>query len=357
MPRHVTSDLGISVKATNPFSPRRERSSSQETLKQGVTGDERSTQADTKSFDRPKIKFPVLTQSRRVNDEGNSNLQVLLRGVQCFDFSLEGSEFNTPRKKSSPSSVSQDLELDSVASQAIKREKDSIVYVQNHGEIVEGDKDKTKDFGNVLPLSSSILEGQRLNIREKERLNTKRASKQFRYEQTEQGNKLPYQTDSTYKYPEIENNSSKLSETQRTVCNVVPLRPYKQVERPVFQLPKADNYDITPRNIINSKACSVLKMSHRSSLFDSDYKSSQWIPRRDSYVIKSSVFKTILQQPAVFLRQPSPVAGVKMTLKEQEDSLAEAIPAVEETNIQPPSVDVEATRQIKKFVIRLPPIC
>lgn len=357
MPRNITTDLGISVTATNPFSPRRERSLSQETLKQGVTGDERSTQADAKSFDRLKIKFPVLTQPRRVNDEGNSNLQVLLRGVQCFDFSFEGSEFNTPRKKSSPSSDSQDLELDSVASQALKREEESFVYVRDRGNNVEGDKDKTKDFGNVLPLSSSILEGQRLNIREKEGLNTKRESKQFRYKQTEKGNKLPYQTDSTYKDPEIENKSTKLSETQRTVCNVVPLRPYKHVERPVFQLPKADKYDITPRNIINSKACSVFKVSRRSSLFNSDYKSSQWIPRRNSYTIKNSVFKTILQQPAVFLRQPSPVAGVKMTLKEQEDSLAEAIQAVEETNIQPPSVDIEVTRQIKKFVIRLPPIC
>ena len=326
MPRNVRRDLDMSVTATNLLSSRREGSLSQETLKQGVTGEERSTKTDAKSSDRPQIKFPVLTQPRRevrrVNDEfeGNNNLQVLLRGVQCFDLSLEGPEFNPPRKTLQPPSDSQGLELDSVVSPARAKEKGSFAFVQNHGENMEGDKDKTKHYGNVLPLSSSILEGQRLNIREKGSFNTKRASKQF-YKQTEKGNKL-YQTYSTYKYHEIKNNSTKLPETQRTACCLVPSRPHKQVERPVFQLSKVDKYDITPRNVIESKACSVLKMTRRSSLFNSDYKSSQWFPRRDSYIIKNSVFKTVLQQPAaVFLRQPSPVAGLKMTqLMQQEHS-------------------------------------
>jgi len=59
------------------------------------------------------------------------------------------------------------------------------------------------------------------------------------------------------------------------------------------------------------------------------------------------VFKAIAQ-PTVFLRQPSPVAGVKMTLKEHEDLLAAAIQAVEETNVTSPTVD--GGRQVKNFL-------
>ena len=363
MPRNVGSDLDISVTATSPFSPRRqkeiEKSLPQETLKQDVPRGEILTQTDVKYADKPMIKLPVLARPRRVNKEESNNLQVILRGIQCFDFSLDRMipELNTPRKDLSQSSeLAQGLEVSLDSRELSSQEGKSLVYDQNHRENTNGEKDNLKEKDNALPLTTSILEGQRLNIREKEGFNTKRG-KQLHYKPRAKENKLSYQTDLTSEDSDIEDTSSKSIETRRTSSNVVSsVKPGKQVARPVFHLPKADKYDITPRNIINSKVCSVFKVCRKSSLFKSGYKES-WIPRRDSHIIKNSVFKTIMQQQVMFLRQPSPVAGVKMTLKEQQDSLVAATQAVEETNARPQSVDDELTRQVKKFVIRLPPIC
>ena len=96
----------------------------------------------------------------------------------------------------------------------------------------------------------------------------------------------------------------------------------------------------------------------KASLIRSDRKDS-WVPSVDKQLMKFSVFKAIMQQPTVFLRQPSPVKGLKMPLLDQEASLAAAIQAVKETN-EPasPVPDVtELTKQLKHFVIKLPPIC
>jgi len=65
----------------------------------------------------------------------------------------------------------------------------------------------------------------------------------------------------------------------------------------------------------------------------------------------SAFFKALMEKPAVFLKQPSSLA---------EESLAAAIQTVEKTNVSnvdSPCVDAELTRQEKKLVIRLPPIC
>ena len=356
MPRNVGCGLNIFVTATSSFSPRRpqeeEKNLSLATLKAEVSRDEKSTHAE----DKPIVKLPVLTRPRRVSKEESNNLQVLLRGIKCLDFSLDGlmSELDTARKKSSPSTDSQDLE-GLVDSHETTQDGESFVYDQNHGENMEADKCNLTDKGNVLPLSTSILEGQRLNIREKEGLITKR-SKHLYCKPREKENKLSCQTGSTSEDSDNENYLIKSTETPRMSSNAASLKSDKQIARPVFHLPKADSYDITPRNTINSKVCSVFKVSRKSSFYKSGYKNS-WIPRHDSYAIKNSVFRTNMQQPAVFLRQPSPVAGVKMTLKEQEDSLAAAIQVVEKTNVQTPPVDAEVTRHVKKFVIRLPPIC
>ena len=357
MPRNISCVLDISVTATSPFSPRRqgEKCLAQETLKLEVSvSDETSTQTKVKCpVENPTIKLPVLTKPRRMNIEENQNLQVLLHAKQCFDFSLQQlrSKLNTSRKTASPGSRDLDIPKDG---REITQKDVPFVYDQSHEENIEGAKDNDREKDNVLPHFTSILEGQRLNIQEKEGLNPMR-DRQVRCRPTERRNKLSYQPDSTSEDTDIENVLTKSTETQRKNCYAISSKPCKQVSRAVFHLPKADKYDLTPRNIINRKVCSEFKVE--SALFKSNHKDN-WNPRRDSYNIRNSVFKTIIQQPAVFLRQPSPVAGVKMTLKEQEDSLAAAIKVVEDTNVRPPaSVDTEMTRQIKKFVVRLPPIC
>ena len=369
MQQRVSTGLHISITTTSPFSPRRaekveEKRSTQLVLSQDVHAEtsrnELSTEAKTvEDCEIHRLKLPILSRTRRVNNEENSNLQVLLRGVQCFDFSLH--ELTTEwgdtcsSTKKSPSSYTRPEVTSNILE--ITQERIPFVSDQNLENNSEGElesaRESFKDKGqSVLPLSGSILEGQRVNLREKVGLSKHR--KQVHCQMTEKRTKLSKRRYSTSEGSDIENILTESMEIRRTSSNTVSLKTGKQGARPVFHLPKADKYDITPRNIINSKVCSVFKMNdlRSPSLFYSGYKNT-WIPRRDSYVIKNSVFKAIAQQPTVFLRQPSPVAGVKMTLKEHEDSLAEAIQAVEETNARPPSVDAE----VKKFVIRLPPIC
>lgn len=146
----------------------------------------------------------------------------------------------------------------------------------------------------------------------------------------------------------------------QTTINMASAKTGKQVTRTVFYLPKADKYDITPDGkYTSSKVCRAIKVEDlKASLIRSDRKDS-WVPSADKQLMKCSVFKAIMQQPTVFLRQPSPVKGLKMPLLDQDASLAAAIQAVKETN-EPasPVPDVtELTKQLKHFVIKLPPIC
>ncbi|XP_078361354.1 uncharacterized protein LOC144645676 [Oculina patagonica] len=365
MRQTVNNGLDMSITITSPLSPRRaekleEKRSTQPVLspdiREQTSGNELSTEAKVEDSEVHQLKLPVLPTTRRINNEENSNLQVLLRGVQCFDFSLhELTAWSESSTKKSPPTCTRRPEVTSNIPE-ITQELMPFVSDQNLENNSEGElesareslKDKTQ---SALPFFGSILEGQRVNLREKVGFNKQR--KQVHCQMTERRTKLSNQSYSTYEGSDIENIL-----TRRTSSNTVSLKTGKQGARAVFHLPKADKYDITPRNIINSKVCSVFKMNdlRSPSFYYSGYKNT-WIPRRDSYVIKNSVFNAIAQQPTVFLRQPSPVAGVKMTLKEHEDSLAAAIQAVEETNARSPSVDAEVSRQVKKFVIRLPPIC
>lgn len=363
----VDSDLDISVATTSSFSVKRapkveeKRTNPLEQLnlaKQGAFGNEVSTTEQKLSDSEIRqLKLPILPNVRRVNNEDNNDLQSLLRGVQGFDFSLQElrKEWIDKSTKKSRASCSQRLEADSTTP---KFTQERVLFVPDDNQVnnsageLEPVEDILKDRSqSSLPIAGSVLEGQRVNLREKVGLNKQR--KQIRCRMPRKANKLCNQTESTAKTFGTENI---LMKTRKTRPSTVSLKTGKQVARPIFHLPKVDKYDITPRNI-NTKVCSIFKVDDLKSspLFHSGYKNT-WIPRRDSYVkFKNSVFKAVAQ-PTVFLRQPSPVSGVKMTLKEHEGSLAAAIQAVEETNVTSPTVDVEVSRHVKKFVIRLPPI-
>lgn len=309
------------------------------------------------------LKLPVLTRSRKTNKEENKNLQVLLRGIQCFNLTLQNLLPEMPQKSSqTDSSGTRDSHVRVSDDIRDITQENRPICDQNREESVLIDRDFEEEKDNFLPLVCSILEGQRLKIRQKEGFQAKR-SKQFKCKSTEKEKKPPCQAGSTSEDSDIESVLRKSTPTDsETFSSSIPaviehVKPSKGNARPVFHLPRADKYDITPRNIINSKTCAVFKESHKQSLFKSSHKDS-WIPRRDSSFIRNSVFKAIIPQPVVFLRQPSPVAGVKMTLlKEHEATIAAAIQTVKKTNVQTPSVDAEVSPHIKKFVIRLPPIC
>lgn len=335
---------------------------SQETSRKVLPANKTPRKTKAQVHENSSLKLPVLTRSRKTNKEENKNLQVLLRGIRCFNLTYQNLLPEMPHKSSQTEySATRDSPVCVSADSRDITQENGPICDQSREESVPIDRDVEKEKDNFLPLVCSILEGQRLKIRQKEGFQAKR-SKQFKCKSTEKEKKPPCQAGSTSGDSDIESVLRKSTPTESKTFSSIPavtehVKPSKGNVRPVFHLPRADKYDITPRNIINSKTCAVFKESHKQSLFKSSYKDS-WIPRRDSSLIRNSVLKAIIQQPVVFLRQPSPVAGVKMTLlKEHEATIAAAIQTVKKTNVQTPSIDAEVSPHIKKFVIRLPPIC
>ena len=327
----------MSVTGTNLFRQRktdRDAGSAQESTNscQQVSGNEDSTQLDVKEN---KIKLPALAKTKRLNHEEKNDLQALLR-IRCYDFSLQVQGLKPEVKNSSKhspfSSGSQSVEDSSDQSQE-----------ETKKDCNETDKDKSS-------LSSfTVLEGQRVYLKEKIGLNNT-ARKHTRSCQPK-GKKPICLND-------LRSENYRLENMIRST--IVSLKHRKQDERPVFHLPKVDKYDITPGHIKNGKFFSVFKLNDvKSSSTYSDYKDN-WVPLRDRYFMSNSeFFKSLSMQPTVLLRQPSPVAGVKIHLREHEEcSLVAAIHAAKENVDEvPPSVDTEVTKKVEKIVIRLPPIC
>lgn len=347
MPRAVCSDheLGISVTGISPFGEQRkaemekENSSAQLTLNPDEVPESEKSVIDEVNG----IKLPAVTRSASLTSEENSDLEVLLR-VRCFDFPLQVRGL-MPEGNNSKNTSPRSMDRFRANSRETISTQDRVVCNQN-GETSNDDhvyslEDKNP---NVSPLSSlTVLEGQRVNLREKEELKVQK--KQLRRQPTETGtNWLPYQTESSL------NNSSEAR--WKSLPKLVSSKPKKQDTRPILHLPKVDKYDIIPKNIIDVKVGSVFQVNgFKSSLIYSGYKDS-WVPNRDRNFMKNSAFfKALMEKPAVFLKQPSSLA---------EDSLAAAVQSVEQTNVSsvdPPCVDAELICQKKILVIRLPPIC
>lgn len=214
---------------------------------------------------------------------------------------------------------------------------------------VEDSSIKTKN--NTLPLLSlpTTLQGKCLLSQRKQGLNEQQ------YEKKIASDIKPSELNEYEK-----GKTSTPNGKHQTTINMTSTKTGKQVTRTVFYLPKADKYYITPDGeYTSSKVCRAIKVEDlKAALIRSDRKDS-WVPSVDEQLMKCSVFKAIMQQPTVFLRQPSPIKGLKMPLLDQEASLAAAIQAVKETN-EPtsPVPDVtKLTKQLKHFVIKLPPIC
>ena len=408
MPQTVSGEMYIT--GTSPFSPKWTKNDEEnplavKTFSQGVTAVEISTPAEAGHGENPQLGFPDLKLKTNGASNGVVNdLQGLLR-VQRFDFPLQVdglmSEWNkssgtlslpSPGSRSSKTSTKQESKGTSKSEQLTHRvsfkHKNKILPLLPFSTVLKGErvkipsfqspknstkkeekgtsegkrwsnKDNVKNKNNnfLPPLSfSTSLKGQPVVTQGKDGSNKQRKQ----HGKTAKGNKF-LQTDSKCQEScnEFEKiKTSKLKIKHQTRSNVASLKPDKHDIRSVFQLPKVDEYDITPdgKHTTRIKGCRVFKLNDlKTTLNYSGYKDS-WVPPRDQYLMKCSVFKAIMQQPTVLLRQPSPVAGVKMTLQE-EDSLAVAIQAVEKSNVPSPPIVAELTQQIKKFVIRLPPIC
>ena len=337
MPREVCSDheLSISVTGISPFSEQRRTEMERENcLAQLTLTPDEVPESEKSVIDEVNgVKLPVVTRSASLTSDENIDLEVLLR-VRCFDFPLQVRGL-MPEGNNSNNTSSRSMDRFCANSRETISTQDRVVCDQ-----IYSLEDKNP---NVSPLSSlTVLEGQRLNLREKDELKVQK--KQLRCQPTETGNKLPYQTELSL------NNSCEAR--RKSLPKLVSSKPKKQDTRPVLHLPKVDKYDIIPKNIIDVKICSVFQVNgFKSSLIYSGYKDS-WVPNRDRNFMKNSAFfKALMEKPAVLLKQPSSLA---------DDSLAAAIQSVDQTNVSSvdfPCVDTKVTRQEKKLVIRLPPIC
>ena len=382
MPRSANSDISITGKS--PFSAKNGAEKDAEKclarvprLSLGVSVQEVTCAKDA---EKPRFKLPVLTKTRKANSlfEDRNDLQVLLR-VQCLDFPLQVHGMKPEWNKSHTSSTA-------CTGLEVSPGKDQDKVRNEEG---------PKQTNNVLPISSStVLQGRRVNLRGKGD-SIKQRKQQGKIAPREENN-LPLNTDSMYIHqePDIEkakplnmisfslNSEQQLFQTPRTTnkfqisnkrhvtlrksadrkdklsyhmdarSNIISsLVPVRHGERPTFHLAKADKYDINPRNIVEVKVCSVFKGNAlKTMIIYPGYNNNNWMPCRDRGVIKNAVYKAIMQQPAMFLRQPSHDANMGRILKEHESSIAKA-------NITSQPANTEVTREVKKFVVRLPPIC
>ena len=208
----------------------------------------------------------------------------------------------------------------------------------------------------TLPFST-VLKGQRLSVGGKEKWKGEHKS-----EKGEPKERHTVHVDQKLrekgKIVVLENNKMK-SPAIKTPRRTVLKNNGKDPERPALHLPKVDKYEVTSNgSYFPGKICRVFRLNDlKTSLIDTGHTDS-WVPARDKYFPKYSVFKAITQQPIVYLRQPSPVAGVKIALKDHGSaSYADLIRAVEKTNAPAPLNFDGFHPKSKKFIVKLPPIC
>ena len=322
----------MSVIGTNLFRPRetdRDAGSAQESTnsRRQVSENGESTTPDVKEGN--KIKLPALIKTKRLNHEEKNDLQAILR-IRCYDFSLQVQGLKPEVKNSSKNSTllsgSQSAEESSDQSQE------------------EAKKDYKTDKEKSSLSFSTVLEGQRVNLKEKiER-------KHVHYKPSDKEKKA-------FCLNDLRSENYRLENMLRST--IVSLKHRTQDARQVFHLPKVDKYDISPEHF-NGKICSVFKLNDAKALSTCSGLKDSWVPMRDRYFMSNSeFFKSLYMQPSVLPRQPSPVAGVKINLRgHEEGSLVGATHAAKETvDVLSPSVDTEVTKKVDKIVIRLPPIC
>lgn len=361
MLKSVSRDIAITGKSPFPAQNRGENDGEKfltkiPKLKLGV-----SSVGETNRSEKPEVKLPVLAKKGTVNSlyEDSNDLQFILR-VRCLEFplrvhglrpELDGWSTNSPVSTTGEG-----------PNEATSEASESDLYTL------------PKEKNNSMSLSSfTVLEGRRMNLLGKEDFKKQERKKQ------EENNDFDSDSESSQSWNMSSSRAcqqlSKPPKTDkfqvRNKCRVTPrnlterkmgklpsgsdmiksICPRKDHRRPSLKLPKADKYDFNPPTVVEVKVCSVFKGDALKTMIIYPGYSDSWIPRRDRDVIKNAVFKAIMQRPALLLRQPLQQAGMTMVLKDNKTSA----PTKANMTASPP-VDTELTRQVKKFVVRLPPI-
>lgn len=361
---------------TNPFYPAKstDEVEGQESF-QGVRG-EGVVENEAQHAQTQKLKLPSLTKARTeaVSDAlEDDDLQVLLR-VRCFDFPLQvhGLLPSEPMDKSRECSSA----FPQISSGQTGGDHDMLTEGENNADST------VKDKKSFLPLSpATVLEGLKLKLRGKRGMKTQQKTQGKEEEednysiQTDLNSREDVPVESHLVYRKSGRSvyvtsaksdkshcsdqalanrpvrKSSLESYQDSRSGIFPpVQTLKQANRPTLQLPKADKYDINPKNVVEVKVCSVFKGSVlKSMLIYSGYNDS-WVPSRDGRLIKNAVFKAIMQQPGMFLRQPPPKEGMQKSLNQNNNLPPKLPPLPVET------VSKEVTRGTKKLVVKLPPI-
>ena len=190
MPRITGKEVDMFITGKSAFSTRKAEKERAEKVPAKVSiskvkpRDEVLTQASIiqKYLEKPRLKLPAIAgqSSRRLNNEERYDLQALLR-VRCFDFSLQVRQMipewtryrsNTKSSTSSSSCFQRRYETFGAGKGIPRKGLPFVMYNQNNRKDDPLHNVSLNDKCNVLPLSSSILQGQRVNLREKYKINT-----------------------------------------------------------------------------------------------------------------------------------------------------------------------------------------
>ena len=190
MPRITGKEVGMFITGKSAFSIRKaekeraEKRPAKVCISKVKPRDEVLTQASIiqKYPEKPRVKLPAIASqsSRRLNNEERYDLQALLR-VRCFDFSLQVRQMipewtryrsNTKSSTSSSSCFQPRYETFGGGKGITRKGLPLVMYNQNNRKDDPLHNVSLNDKSNVLPLSSSILQGQRVNLREKYKIDT-----------------------------------------------------------------------------------------------------------------------------------------------------------------------------------------
>ncbi|XP_078361161.1 uncharacterized protein LOC144645456 [Oculina patagonica] len=171
LPRIYGGDLNIPITGMNSSSPREEKDKkknmAQGRLIRGNTRDKLQVKIN-EPVDIPKLTLPPIPlRNGPVNNEENKRR----RRIHCYDFSLQVQRVIPEQGKSKKSSTSttgyQGLDVPA-------KRLPYVMYDQNYAGYSRGEKSDLRDKRNFLPLPCGILQGQRINLLEKEQLNKQR---------------------------------------------------------------------------------------------------------------------------------------------------------------------------------------
>lgn len=171
LPRIYGSDLDMPITGMNSLNPRvekdKKKTMAQGRLIRGNTRDKLQVKIN-EPIDIPKLTLPAIPlRNGPVNNEERKRR----RRIHCYDFSLQVQrvipEQNKSRKSSTSNTGCQGLDVPA-------KRLPYVIYDQNYAGYSKGEKSDLRDKRNFLPLPCGILQGQRMNLLEKEQLNKQR---------------------------------------------------------------------------------------------------------------------------------------------------------------------------------------